>query len=205
MGMSSWTVGKGMIVAMLNKDRLKEVCDWYASVPSDEIDQFSIACCFGSHLVKYLDTASGYMSGANAFAKAIGGNLVHVFLMFRSIGIRNPFGCTDWAIPHDTAMRLLSEIEELPETKGADLEWANLMDANLEGANLEGAKLDGVNLIDANLVGANLEKANLKGADLRWANLERANLIDANLEGAKLRGASLKATLVRGTILEGKE
>ena len=166
---------------MLNKDKLKEICDWYSKVPSVEIDQGKMSYCFGGHLVEYLKIYEGcHMAGANAFAKSIGGNLAHVILMFRSIGIRNPFGSFEWEIPHDRAMRLLSEIEDLPETKGADLEGANLYRADLEGANLT--------------------RANLEYANLEYANLDGANLEGANLEGAKLDGANVK-----GTLLEGKE
>lgn len=79
----------------------------------------------------------------------------------------------------------------VPDLRGADLSWANLVRANLAKADLRGARLHGVNLFKADLNSANLE-----GALLDDACLEFATLVETNLAGAHLRGCEVYGTSV---------
>ncbi|MFI1720342.1 pentapeptide repeat-containing protein [Streptomyces sp. NPDC020489] len=73
-----------------------------------------------------------------------------------------------------------------PDSHGANLSHAILVNAHLADADLRGTDLRG-----AHLDGANLRRANLRNADLRQAHLDTADLSEAFLTKADLRGTSL--------------
>jgi len=70
----------------------------------------------------------------------------------------------------------------VPDLRGVDMNWVNLMRCDLKGANLQGA--------------------NLKSCDLRYADVREANFTAANLEDALLEGAlTTEAHFTRATLL----
>ena len=78
------------------------------------------------------------------------------------------------------------------ETRGANLQEADLRFANLQGADLVGTNLQGVRL----------GHANLQEADLRYANLHKASLVSAKLQKADLRGVNLQEANLGGANLQ---
>ena len=196
------------------------------------------SCCVGAHLANFFDKAQfeekDFVRGGEAFASALGLNLAQVVIMLRTAGAGvNPFSTDKWpALPADV-FHNLAEIEEAPDTRGANLAWASIIGAKLESADFAGAKLEhaifncakmaGANLRgadcrfvgfrftdlqradlrEANLLNADMEQTDLRGADLRGVNLHMAHLYNANLAGADLRGADLSNTDFRRSYLDG--
>lgn len=104
-------------------------------------------------------------------------------------------------------------VDESPQTKGAHLEGAYLVDASLKGAELSdvhferailaSAHLEEACLGDAHLEEAELTSSHLEKADLRFAHLERSRLIVAHLEKAELSEAHLQeAVLIEANLEE---
>jgi uncharacterized protein YjbI with pentapeptide repeats len=108
---------------------------------------------------------------------------------------------------HDPLQPDRDPLHELPrrQSRGANLEGADLDRANLRGADLSRASLAGANLAPAYLNGAILTGASLTGArfthayltnaNLTFADLTHADLTDANLSHAKLVGATLSGVI----------
>jgi hypothetical protein len=87
--------------------------------------------------------------------------------------------------------------EWMPDGRGKDLRFADLMWADLAGASLNRADLTAATLRGADLNRADLRFADLTGADLwsadlRWAPLRFADLTAATLRGADLNRADLR-------------
>ena len=140
-------------------------------------------CCVGARLAHALGVETGnFLDGADAWARELGGNRVHVILMLRRAGAgREPLGPEEWHHSPREVWANLSEEEELPLLAGADLLGSDLRAADLRGADLRNAVLR-----EADLTGANLAGANLAGADLREACLDGANLDQATLDDTTL-------------------
>jgi uncharacterized protein YjbI with pentapeptide repeats len=88
-----------------------------------------------------------------------------------------------------------NSVDDMIESRFADLAGATLSSANLSEADLSGAEMYEANLSNANLTGAALDNSNLTAADLRHARLTGTDLTGADMVGADVRGADLSGVI----------
>jgi hypothetical protein len=91
------------------------------------------------------------------------------------------------------------------DSRGIDLQNANLTDAKMCGLPLREAHLDEAILIDAILIKTRLPSAHLSRAKLTGAHLEWAELIKTDLTGAKMRDVHLDYARFETALLPGAD
>lgn len=154
-------------------------------------------CCVGTKLyMHFFQNATKdnhayplYYQGIDMFARSIGGNRAHMYLMCQPFCDEyiNPFAGNRWNVTRDKAWDTLSQIETLPSLQHVDLKDLYFGDADLSGSDLRHS-----NLSFADLSRADLRCADLRNTNLHWSTLYQANLENADLRGAKLLGNALK-------------
>ena len=175
-------------------------------------------CCVGAHLANYFGVAEGYsldfLDGAEMLGGELGANRAHLVLMLRASGAGwDPFGREAWDDPPGDVFRKLAEIEDMPDTTGADFsgvcfEKADMRFAQLQNCSLKFTEMTDGDFEEANFTGADLEgasfvTADLRGAEMKDAYLAHASLQDANLTHANLSGAYVEAADFEGADLDG--
>ena len=201
---------------MLNRE---EVATYFNELPPQSINQHHghyrnrvTPCCVGAHLAHILTTQNtGYLDGADAWAKLIGGNRAHAILLLREAGApHDPFSEEEWPIPPSLVFEAAAMIETLPELRGADLSHTILVDTDLAGVDLSGTNFRLAYMHDIDLQGANLAKADLSGADLRGSNMEdvdltSAMLVDTSLVRTQMARADLKHANLQRAVLHASD
>ena len=81
-------------------------------------------CCAGARLAHAMGVSSGnYNQGLDAFAERIGGNRAQLIMMLKAAGAgRDPAGAKDWDDSPEHVWDRVARMEELPVTRGADLQ-----------------------------------------------------------------------------------
>ena len=197
----------------------EEVARYFKELPPQKINQHHghyrnrvTPCCVGAHLTHILTTENtGYLDGADAWAKLIGGNRAHAILLLRQAGApHDPFSEEEWPVPPSVVFEAAAMIETLPELRGSDLSHTILVDIDLAGADLSGTNLRFACMQDVNLQGAKLAGADLSGADLRDSNMEEidltgAMLIDTSLVRTQMARANLKHANLQRAVLHASD
>jgi hypothetical protein len=105
-----------------------------------------------------------------------------------------------------SALSLLSQLNESQRCKQLSLRGANLTRADLPDGHFAGVELTGAKLDEANLRKADLSRSNLTGASLVGANLQNIRAVSANFIAADLRDADFRcANLDDAQGLEGAD
>ena len=206
---------------------LRTAADYFAALPAHRIDQSSAdyhptaPCCVGAHLAHAFGVAAqhdrDYLTGAEAWAQAVGGNRAHVVLLLRAAGAHpyDPFGMEPWPTPPAEVFRRLRAIETLPELRGAHLQYVHLTEADLSGMDFTGAHLEcaflcgstltGASFRETDLTSANLSTIMAADADFSRANLYEATLLQAKLQRAKFHDADLRYADLTAADLTGAD
>ena len=211
-----------MSVATLLPAPSEQAATYFEQLPSQHVDQSwpsyypQAPCCIGAHLAHIYGVTRGrkrdFLRGADAWARAVGGNRAHAILLLRNAGAaHDPFGPAQWPTPPHIVFRRVAAIEALPLTDSADLSNCRLQhaylagtdfrNADFSGGTLQAADLTGTNLAGARLRGTILDDAKLIAATLDGADLEGAWLPRANLTGAKLTGVTLQRSILEAATL----
>ena len=130
---------------------MKAILEYFKNLPIERINQIegtyseTKPCCVGSHLANCILNKTYYLDGIDALLEEMKKifpdiNACHIELIFRSIGINNPWGFERWNIIPYEVFKKISEIEKLP-----DLSYSNLSYLNLKGANLKNVNLFNIN------------------------------------------------------------
>ena len=148
-------------------------------------------CCVGAHIAKHLINEDSHRDGYNEVMKRTGLNRAEIVVIFRSIGVRNPFSAMEWPRNVRDVVNDLMKIEDRPSLSKVDLSDAELTHIDLSGRNLTGSNLE-----NAVLSAGIFHKTNFSNVNLKKAILYRAILLKANLSGVNLCGADLEESVI---------
>ena len=164
-------------------------------------------CCVGAHLANYLgikdddsyarSKPAQFHRGADAWAKAIGGNRAHAILLLREAGAgHDPFNAEPWPAQPSEVFTNLAKFEKLPTLENQDFSNCDLrhatLDADFSGSNFRSAKLE-----HADFSGSRLESCNMRYADCHSAIFNNVLAAGANFQSAQLHFANFSNSTLK--------
>ena len=157
-------------------------------------------CCVGAHLANMMSMKTKmFHAGMNALAAHLGGNVAQVVLMLMDAGAgEDPFGEVEWPDPPHEVFARLSQVESLPETRGADLSHVTLIGADLVGADLRGADLS--NVLASNVL---LDNSILDGARMHFARAHCGRFRHSSMVGVDTHKSTFESALFNEADMSG--
>lgn len=164
-------------------------------------------CCFGAHLANFYEVSHSevedFRRGAFAWSKAMGGNIIHAYLMLKGAGAGgDPFGGSPWDKPIGEVLDNLKTIEELPTLAGAKLPRLRFDEVDLEGADLHGIDFENTILFDCNLDNANMTGAKMHNITIRHSSMRNINLMGTDLDSSCLDDVDLTDACLDGAAIK---
>lgn len=169
-------------------------------------------CCIGAKLANFFRVASGspkdFFRGADAFARALGGNRLHVVCLLQEAGAGDsPLSSLDWDNDREIVWNNLMKAETLPDLRNRTYTSIDLTDMQAPGLDVSGAIFEGCIFTDAVLTQAVFDDvrapySEFRRTDLRNASFRNAVLRNSHFNGADLSGADLTNASFRYACIE---
>lgn len=171
-------------------------------------------CCVGAKLANFFRVASGspkdFFRGADAFARALGGNRLHVVCLLQEAGAGDsPLSSLDWDNDRDVVWNNLMKAERLPDLRNRTYTSIDLTDMQAPRLDVSGAIFEGCLFTDAVLTQAvfddvrapysEFHRTDLSSTSFRNAVLRNARFNGADFSGADLTNASFRYTCIGET------